>query len=160
MEQEPEQAYLELVAALADRAGGPERLAAALLEHRYGSLKPQEHGLTVRQARPGKSIGGHYGKIVLSIGRSQHVAPNHLVGAIAERTQLNGREIGKIEIFDDKSVVAVPEQVLEEVVQGMDSCKICGRPVTVSALQPAAGAKGRSRRPHGAKGGRGRQAHR
>lgn len=160
LEQEPEQAYLELVAALADRAGGPERLAAALLEHRYGSLQPQEHGLTVRQARPGKSIGGHYGKIVLSIGRSQHVAPNHLVGAIAERTQLNGREIGKIEIFDDKSVVAVPEQVLEEVVQGMDGCKICGRPVTVSALQPAAGAKGRSRRPHGAKGGRGRQAHR
>ncbi len=165
LEQETDPAYLELVASLAGQGSSPERIAAAMLSRQYGSLQPGEEaqGLIVRPARQGKRTGGHYGKIVFSIGRSQHVAPNHLVGAIAERTQLSGREIGKIEIYDDKSVVAVPEQALEEVIRAMEGCRICGRPVTISAQQAASGRNGQESdpgKPRETKGGRSRRPRR
>lgn len=80
---------------------------------------------------PGRDIKGGdrrpVGRIAIDIGRDAHIAPNFLVGAIAERTGLIGKEIGKIEIFDSRSVVEVPLARLDEVVEQMQGCKIAGR---------------------------------
>lgn len=74
----------------------------------------------------------NYKKIVLSAGRSSRIAPNHIVAALTERTSLVGKNIGKIEIYDSESVVSVPGDKYDEVLQDLGGLKICGKPVIAS----------------------------
>lgn len=69
-----------------------------------------------------------FSKICINIGRSSRVAPNHIVAAITERTNLSGRDIGKIEIYDDATTVGIPSNVVDSVVEDMLGLKICGKP--------------------------------
>ncbi len=65
-------------------------------------------------------------KIIISIGRNRRVAPNHIMCAIADRTGISGKEIGKIEIYDDKTIVGIPKDKIDEIVLKMVGCKING----------------------------------
>ena len=100
-------------------------IAAAALQLHYGSGEPEPGD---EFAAP-RAKSGTFRRLRLNIGRSSHVAPNHLVAAIAERTGMPGSEIGKIEIFDDAALVAVPAERAEECEAAMGGCRICGRPV-------------------------------
>lgn len=67
-----------------------------------------------------------FDKIEINIGRNSHIAPNHIVGAIAERTGISGKEIGKIEIYDKTTIVGIPKEKVIHVIDSMRGCKICG----------------------------------
>ncbi len=134
--------YLEMVESIVSNGWSAEQIAAAVLELHFGDINETEEIMDIvpaparydRNENRGKSgKGGRYGKIVINIGRDNHIAPNHLVGAIAERTHLSGSDIGKIEIFDDKSLIAIPESEISEVVKEMKDCKICGFPTVTTA---------------------------
>lgn len=84
-------------------------------------------------------------KICINIGRSCRVAPNHIVGAITERTNLSGRDIGKIEIYDDMCTVGIPSNVINDVVEDMIGCKICGKPTKTYLLENDSKSKSRSK---------------
>jgi len=71
---------------------------------------------------------GQYRKMVISIGRRQKVAPNHIVSAVAEKANIRGNVIGKIEIYDDKTFVGLPAEHAEEIINSLDGLKICGLP--------------------------------
>jgi ATP-dependent RNA helicase DeaD len=77
-------------------------------------------------------------KIVLNLGNEQHIGPNHIVGAITERTSLSGSDIGKIEILSKTSTVEVPTANMQEVIDIMNGSKIKGLFVgaTLQAAQP------------------------
>ncbi len=153
--------YAKMAEEIIGNGFSAEQLAAAVLELHFGELNKTEDILEIapthtreRNGGRGKSeYGGRYGKIIINIGRDHHIAPNHLVGAIAERTHLSGSDIGKIEIFDDKSLVAVPESELEEVVKEMKGCKICGLS-TITTAQ-SAGKVGSAGKGRAAEAGRG-----
>ena len=70
----------------------------------------------------------NYKKIVINIGRAKRVAPNHIVGAITETTKMSGRDIGKIEIYNDQTIVDIPENLIASAIDKMKDCKICGNP--------------------------------
>ena len=57
--------------------------------------------------------------------------PQDLVGAITGETKLKGREIGTIEIMDRFSLVEVPVDRAEEVIQGLRQTRLKGRKPTV-----------------------------
>jgi ATP-dependent RNA helicase DeaD len=59
---------------------------------------------------------------------------NHIIGAITERSGLSGRDIGKVEIFPDQTVVEIPIGSSDTVLEAMTGCKISGRPVKVEKL--------------------------
>ncbi len=63
-------------------------------------------------------------KIIISIGRNRRVAPNHIMCAIADRTGISGKEIGKIEIYDDHTIVGIPKDKADEIILKMIGCKI------------------------------------
>jgi ATP-dependent RNA helicase DeaD len=65
-------------------------------------------------------------KIVLNLGNEQHIGPNHIVGAITERTSLSGSDIGKIEILNRTSIVEIPATSKQEVLDAMNGSKIKG----------------------------------
>lgn len=75
-----------------------------------------------------------YGVIVFDVGSSSRVGANHLIGAIADRTGIRGKEIGKVDISQEQSFVEVPRDRIDQILSDMDGCKICGRPTQVAAL--------------------------
>lgn len=83
--------------------------------------------------------GGLYRKMIISIGRRQKVAPNHIVSAVAERANIRGNEIGKIEIYDQKTIVGIPADKADAIVRSMQGATICGIPARakLSADKPA-----------------------
>ena len=88
-----------------------------------------------------KSDGGRlYRKLIIGIGRRQKAAPNHIVSAVAGRANIPGAQIGKIEIYDEKTVVGVPAEKAEAIEKAMQGATICGLPVKVklSSEKPAA----------------------
>ena len=106
--------------------------------------------------------GRLYRKLFLTIGRRQKVAPNHIVSAIAGRANVRGSEIGKIEIYDERTVVGVPAERAEAIERAMQGATICGIPVRARlssekpATRPAPIGRG-ERRQEGPRGRQGRK---
>jgi ATP-dependent RNA helicase DeaD len=81
--------------------------------------------------RPKRSGGGDTARIYIGLGRSAQVRPQDLVGAITGETSLQGREIGAIELSDRFSLVEVPVDRVDEVIEGLRKTKLKGRKASV-----------------------------
>jgi ATP-dependent RNA helicase DeaD len=81
--------------------------------------------------RPVRNGTGETTRIFIGLGRAAHVRPQDLVGAITGETGLHGREIGAIEIADRFSLVEVPLDRADHVIQGLRRTKFKGRKATV-----------------------------
>ncbi len=115
----------------------PAMIASAAMQLCF---KRDETGLTDIEFDR-KSDGGRlYRKLIIGIGRRQKAAPNHIVSAVAGRANIPGAQIGKIEIYDEKTVVGIPAEKAEAIEQAMQGATICGVPVRVklSSEKPAA----------------------
>jgi ATP-dependent RNA helicase DeaD len=93
------------------------------------SLHPDKKQKAAR--RQGRDGAGDTARIFIGLGRAAHVRPQDLVGAITGETKLEGRQIGTIEIADRFSLVEVPVDRVDEVIQGLRSTKLKGRKATV-----------------------------
>jgi ATP-dependent RNA helicase DeaD len=71
------------------------------------------------------------GYLYVGLGRKGGVRPGDLVGAIANETGLQGRQIGPIRISDNFSVVGVPERKVDDVIGAMGTTMIRGKKTTV-----------------------------
>jgi len=70
-------------------------------------------------------------RLFVGTGRSSGVRPQDLVGVIARKSHLSGRQIGAIEIADRFSLVEVPETEADDVVAALRQVSIKGRKATV-----------------------------
>jgi ATP-dependent RNA helicase DeaD len=89
-----------------------------------GPASGSSHG-----ARPGPAPD--MARIYIGVGRSQGIRPKDLVGAIANESGLNGRQIGNIEITPNFSLVEVPRASSDEVIRVLRRTTIRGRKTTV-----------------------------
>jgi ATP-dependent RNA helicase DeaD len=81
--------------------------------------------------RPRRNGSGETARVFIGLGRTAHVRPQDLVGAITGETTLQGREIGAIEIADRFSLVEVPADRAEEVIRSLRKTTFKGRKATV-----------------------------
>jgi len=88
--------------------------------------------------KPTYQIDGDMATLKITIGRAQGVRPNYLVGAIAEYSGLPGKNIGKIDLYQDFSTVQVPAGAADSVIEAVNGVKINGRKVTVTTFRPFA----------------------
>jgi ATP-dependent RNA helicase DeaD len=70
-------------------------------------------------------------RLFVGAGRAAGIRPQDLVGAIANESDLKGRDIGAIEIADRFSLVEVPEASADDVVRALKGSTIKGRKATV-----------------------------
>ncbi len=77
--------------------------------------------------RPKGNVGPGTGLVYVGLGRKAGIRPGDLVGAIANETDLVGRQIGPIRIADAYSVVGVPEESVETVVAAIKATTIRGK---------------------------------
>lgn len=124
--------YLNMVNDLQSKGHPIHLIAAAALQMHFGDKITDIEKIETKQKVKASTDDG-YGKMVINIGKASRVAPNHIVGAITERTNISGSDVGKIEILDESTIVSIPNSIIQEVLESMVGCKICGRP-TVSTL--------------------------
>jgi ATP-dependent RNA helicase DeaD len=98
----------------------------ALLDDRAGRRK-----VAGRDQRRGGPAAKGTTRLFVGTGRSSGVRPQDLVGVIARRSSLSGRDIGAIEIADRFSLVEVPETAADDVVAALRQVSIKGRKTTV-----------------------------
>ena len=100
-------------------------LSAKLLQIIMGE-KIEQISLLESFGRKKRGDDEDFQKIRISIGRVKKIAPNHIMCAVADRTGISGREIGKIEIYDEYTLVGIPKDKVDEIVMKMVGCKING----------------------------------
>ncbi len=104
-----------------DRKAGPAK----------GARGQQVRGMKGDDRNAGDPNQGPTGFLYVSLGRKGGVRPGDLVGAIANESGLEGRQIGPIRISDNFSVVGVPERKVDDVVAAMRSTVIRGKKTSV-----------------------------
>ena len=113
-------------------------IASAALQMNFSEKEIRINDIKAERKQYSKNGHTDFSKIMLNIGRASRVAPNHILASITERSMLHGSDIGKIEIYDDWSVVAVPSVSVDEVLDKMYGAKVCGRPVKASIYEEPA----------------------
>ncbi len=112
-----------------------EDIAAALLGMRIG--KDMKNIPEIVKCVP-REVGGRKtaaSKIEINIGRKQKIAPNFILSALADTTNLPGKAFGKIDIYDNFTTVEVPALEKEFIISVMNGNKINGNRVTVRSYE-------------------------
>ena len=86
-----------------------------------------------RQGRPPSSME----RFRVEVGWRDRIKPGHLVGAIANETGLDGRQIGKITIFDDHSTVDLPQGMPPQLMQSLQRVRVMQKELQISRVAPA-----------------------
>ena len=68
----------------------------------------------------------------VEVGHRDRVKPGNLVGAIAGETGLQGRMIGRIQIFDNHSLVDLPKGMPEDVFNNLRRLRVMNRELQIS----------------------------
>ena len=114
---------MAIVTDLLEKGYDLKMVAAAAFDQNF---KKQDDTLKDIAVERKSSSSNRYRKLILSVGRRQKVAPNHIVSAIAEGANVPGAQIGKIEIYDDQSIVGIPDDIAEAVLRSLEGLTICG----------------------------------
>jgi len=80
-----------------------------------------------RPERRAGPAGAGVARLFFGLGRRAGLRPQDLVGAIAGESGLSARDIGAIQITDRFSLVEVPEEAAEMVIEAMQQATIRGR---------------------------------
>ncbi len=84
----------------------------------------------------------------IEVGHAHRVKPGNIVGAIAGETGLPSARIGRIAIFDDYSIVDLPQDLSSEMFFSLKKVWVSGRQLDISRLgDPRAAAGKRPGRP-------------
>ena len=79
-----------------------------------------------RPASAGRFESGATARLFIGVGRSEGIRAGDLVGAIANETNLTGREIGPIKVSDHFSIVGVPESGVDAVIAALKNTTLKG----------------------------------
>jgi ATP-dependent RNA helicase DeaD len=71
----------------------------------------------------------------VELGWRDRVKPGNLVGAIANETGLDGRSIGRIQIFDIHSTVDLPRGMPAEMFASLRELRVLSKPLQISRLR-------------------------
>ena len=70
----------------------------------------------------------------IEVGHDHDVKPGNIVGAIASEAGLDGKYIGHIKIFDDHSLVDLPEGMPKEIFKDLKKTRVAGVPINISVV--------------------------
>ena len=73
----------------------------------------------------------------IDVGRVHGVKPGNIVGAIANESGLEGRQITGLKIHEDHSFVSLPKGMTKEAVLGLNKAWVCGRQLKLKLLSMA-----------------------
>ena len=90
----------------------------------------------------------------IEVGHNHDVKPNNIVGAVANEAGLDSQHIGRINIYDDFSVIDLPEGMPKEVFSDLKKVWVAGKQLHISLLKKER--KSRSSSPRDREGSKGK----
>ena len=85
-----------------------------------------------RRERPARAPEENMQRYRVEVGHRDRVKPGNLVGAIAGETGLQGRMIGRIQIFDNHSLVDLPKGMPEDVFNNLRRLLVMNRELQIT----------------------------
>ena len=85
-----------------------------------------------RSDRPARAPEENMQRYRVEVGHRDRVKPGNLVGAIAGETGLQGRAIGRIQIFDNHSLVDLPKGMPEDVFNNLRRLRVMNRELQIT----------------------------
>ena len=85
-----------------------------------------------RRDRPARAPEENMQRYRVEVGHRDRVKPGNLVGAIAGETGLQGRLIGRIQIFDNHSLVDLPKGMPEDVFNNLRRLRVMNRELQIT----------------------------
>ena len=85
-----------------------------------------------RTDRPARAPEENMQRYRVAVGHRDRVKPGNLVGAIAGETGLQGRSIGRIQIFDNHSLVDLPKGMPEDIFNSLRSLRVMNRELQIT----------------------------
>jgi ATP-dependent RNA helicase DeaD len=73
----------------------------------------------------------------IEVGHEHNVQPGNIVGAIANEADLDSKHIGRIEIFDDFTLVDLPEGMPDDLMQHLQNVWVAGQRLRISRATEA-----------------------
>ncbi|MPN41357.1 ATP-dependent RNA helicase DbpA [bioreactor metagenome] len=70
-------------------------------------------------------------RLFINVGRSQNIQPKDVIGAIAGETGIQGKLIGKIDIYEKFTFVEVPKENAKDVLNIMKDNTIKGKRINI-----------------------------
>lgn len=80
---------------------------------------------------PRQSISAKNSTLYFMAGKKEKISRGDIVGFIANNSQLSAQEIGKIDVKDHYSLVAIPAQKAKQVLNELSTCKIKKKKVKI-----------------------------
>ena len=71
----------------------------------------------------------------IEVGHDHKVKPGNIVGAIANEADIDSKYIGRIDIFDDHSLVDLPEGMPKELLNQLKQVRVAGQRLNISLLK-------------------------
>ncbi|MFL2497473.1 DEAD/DEAH box helicase [Synechococcus sp. A15-28] len=85
-----------------------------------------------RSDRPARASEENMQRYRVEVGHRDRVKPGNLVGAIAGETGLQGRAIGRIQIFDNHSLVDLPKGMPDDVFNSLRRLRVMNRELQIT----------------------------
>jgi len=99
-----------------------------------------------RPARKESPVEDGMERFRIEVGHKHNVMPGNIVGAIANEAGIESQYIGRINIYDDYSLVDLPEGMPKEIFNELKKVWVVGQQLKISRLTTA-GTHEKSRRP-------------
>ena len=134
IEREQNIPALDIAAALAKMAHGAERL---LLPHPGRELRPvdldaEERSERPRRQRQERAPEPGMATFRVEVGHVDGLRPGVLVGAITHQGGLVGRQIGRIEILDDHTMIDLSDDLAPEVLELLKTVWCAGQQLRIT----------------------------
>lgn len=128
LETEHNVPMLEIAAALARMARGDKPL---LMDKKQRDVLSQEIAPRSHEARPARLAEPGMRSYRIAVGHKHRVKPGNIVGAIANEIQIESRQIGRIEIQDQFSIVDLPEDLSQESLDILQEVRVAGQALRI-----------------------------
>jgi ATP-dependent RNA helicase DeaD len=86
----------------------------------------------------------------IEVGHDDQVKPGNIVGAIANEGELDSCYIGSVDIYDDFTLVDLPDGMPKEVLSTLRKARVAGKPMNLSAVDKSMADKGGAGKRQGA----------
>ena len=94
--------------------------------------KEDRNNTSRRPSRASRKPEDHMERFRVAVGYRDRVKPGNLVGAIANESGLQGSMIGRIQIFEEFSLVDLPKGMPKDIYEDLKKLKVMNRELQIS----------------------------
>lgn len=115
-----------------EKSAQPDRSPRAERGERFGQKEDREVRGPRREHSPRTSEPGMK-TFRIAVGHEHGVKPGNIVGAIANEANIESKFIGRIDIYDDYTVLDLPEDLPKEMLTHLKGVRVAGQALNITA---------------------------